>query len=119
MSSLLVYIARFVYSASLPWHCYIAMVYRLKTSLIGPNVFGPPTFIQMKTLKSLTDAKSVIFFYLWIGVSKMIKHLIGVSRMIKQWIGVYRMTKYWIGVSRMIKHWIGVSMMIKHWSEGV
>ena len=60
----------FVYIASLPWHCYVAMIYRPKTSLIDPNLFGSPTFIQMKTLKSSIDAKSrskfIFFFYLWV-----------------------------------------------------
>ena len=61
MSSLLVYIA------ALPWHCYVAMVYRPRTSSIGPNLLGPPTFIQMKTLKSLTDTKprSIIILLLY------------------------------------------------------
>jgi len=73
VSSLSVYIERFVYIASLPWHCYVALVYRPKTSLVGPNLFVPPTFIKMKTLKSLTDANSrsifILFFYLWTGTS--------------------------------------------------
>ena len=63
----------FAYIAALPWHYYVAMAYRPKTSLIDPNLFGPPTFLQMKTLKSLTDAKSrtifILFFYLWVQVS--------------------------------------------------
>ena len=38
------------------------------------GLLGPSTFIQMKTLKSLTNTKSmttfILFFYLWSGVSK-------------------------------------------------
>ena len=53
MSSLFVYIERFVYIAALHWHCYVAMVYRPKTSLIVPNLFGPPTFFSNEDIKVL------------------------------------------------------------------